>query len=199
MRWLDVPAQPAHRTVADWRRAMVGRVCAGQLDRLVERAARRSPDDPPLVALASTALRAAWEHVAGSGCERGGLLVGEPFACAAGDAKPALVFVRAAVPALDDESTGYSLRMNAGVWDAARAALAPGEVVVGWFHSHPGIGAFFSGTDRRTQAGFFAHPFSVGWVVDPVRREQAWFVGPGSLALAPEDAVPLDDRGAVAA
>ena len=99
--------------------------------------------------------------------------------------------VRTAVPGLDDDATEYSLRLAAGVWDAARAALAPGELVVGWFHSHPDIGAFFSGTDRRTQAAFFAHAFSVGWVIDPVRREQAWFVGPQSRELANDSVVPL--------
>ena len=104
---------------------------------------------------------------------------------------PAAVDLRAAVPGLDDDATEYSLRLNAGVWDAARAALAPGEVVVGWFHSHPDIGAFFSGTDRHTQAGFFGHPFSVGWVIDPLRREQAWFVGPRSRELPAEALVAL--------
>jgi proteasome lid subunit RPN8/RPN11 len=55
--------------------------------------------------------------------------------------------------------------------------MRAGERVVGWFHSHPDIGAFFSGTDRRTQAAFFAQAFSVGWVIDPVRGEEAWFLG----------------------
>jgi hypothetical protein len=95
------------------------------------------------------------------------------------------------VAGLDDVATSTSLRLHTGVWDAARAALQPGEVVVGWFHSHPGIGAFFSGTDRRTQAGFFHHPFSLGWVIDPQRREQAWFVGRASRALAPDAVVRL--------
>jgi proteasome lid subunit RPN8/RPN11 len=94
--------------------------------------------------------------------------------------------VRAAGAGLDDAATSTSLRLHTGVWDAARAALQPGEYVVGWFHSHPGIGAFFSDTDRRTQAGFFHHPFSLGWVIDPQRREQAWFVGRMSRALAPD-------------
>jgi proteasome lid subunit RPN8/RPN11 len=56
--------------------------------------------------------------------------------------------------------------------------------VVGWYHSHPGLGAFFSHTDRRTQQAFFAHAYSVGWVVDPLRGESAWFVGPRSLPPA---------------
>jgi len=148
-------------------------------------------NDLPFVALASDAFRKAWDHVVHSPLERGGLLLGEPLVNAPGDAVPAVVFLRTAVPGLDDDATEYSLRLAAGVWDAARTALLPGEVVVGWFHSHPDIGAFFSRTDRRTQAGFFHHPFSVGWVMDPVRREQAWFVGPRSHELTNNCVVPL--------
>lgn len=188
MRWTDLPAALAYRTVADWREAKRAVAPADSLDRVVARAAARSPGGIPLVVIAPEALRAVWHHVAGSALERGGLLLGEPLVNAPVDAAPAIAFVRAAVPGLDNDATGYSLRLNTAVWDAARDALAPSEIVVGWFHSHPDIGAFFSATDRRTQAGFFHHPFSVGWVIDPVRREQAWFVGPHSQAV-PADAV----------
>jgi len=195
MRWTDVSEAVAHRTVAAWRESMRGIVPADSLDCVSERTvagmAARMAGEPPLVALASDAFRKAWDHVVHSPLERGGLLLGEPLVNAPGDAVPAVVFLRTAVPGLDDDATEYSLRLAAGVWDAARTALLPGEVVVGWFHSHPDIGAFFSGTDRRTQAGFFHHPFSVGWVIDPVRREQAWFVGPRSRELANDNVVPL--------
>jgi proteasome lid subunit RPN8/RPN11 len=191
MRWTDVAGTRSHRTVAAWRESMRGVVPVDSIERIAERSAVRSADEPPLVALAADALSNAWVHVAHSPLERGGLLLGEPLVSTPGDAMPAVVFVRTAVPGLDDDATEYSLRLAAGVWDAARAALLPGEVVVGWFHSHPDIGAFFSGTDRRTQAGFFPHPFSVGWVIDPVRREQAWFVGPRSHELGNDNVLPL--------
>jgi len=183
MRWTDVVTEPARRTLAAWRDAIRDAAAPAVLDDIVARSGRRTPGDAPVMVLATGALRTAWDHVAASSLERGGLLVGEPLLHGAGDTEPAAVYVRAAVPGLDDDATGYSLRLGAGVWDAARAALAPGEVVVGWFHSHPDLGAFFSGTDRRTQAGFFPHPFSVGWVIDPVRREQAWFAGPRSIGI----------------
>ena len=191
MRWTDVPAAIAHRTVAAWRESMRGIVPADALERVARRAVARTAVEPPLVALASDAFRKAWDHVVHSPHERGGLLLGESLVSTPGDAVPAVVFLRTAVPGLDDDATEYSLRLAAGVWDAARAALLPGECVVGWFHSHPDLGAFFSGTDRRTQAGFFRHPFSVGWVIDPVRREQAWFVGPRSHELANGGVVSL--------
>ena len=101
----------------------------------------------------------------------------KPFARDDDPETVALVHVRAAVAAVEDTGDAISLRMEAQVWDAARAALREGERVVGWFHSHPGIGAFFSGTDRRTQAAFFTQPWHLGWVIDPVRGEEAWFAG----------------------
>ena len=99
-----------------------------------------------------------------------------------------------AVPALDFASSGISLRMESGVWERARAALRPLEMIVGWYHSHPGLGAFFSATDRRTQAAFFPHPYSVGWVLDPVLDDEAFFVGRESAA--PGELVRVASPGA---
>lgn len=191
MRWTDTPEGPVWRTLAAWQHTPCDDVDAAALSALAERARDVPAGSGPIVALASSALATAWEHVHDSALERGGLLIGEPIVNAAGDTLPALVHVRAAVAGLDDEATSTSLRLHTGVWDAARATLQPGECVVGWFHSHPGIGAFFSGTDRQTQAGFFHHPFSLGWVIDPQRREQAWFVGSDSRALVPAAVVRI--------
>jgi proteasome lid subunit RPN8/RPN11 len=68
--------------------------------------------------------------------------------------------------------------MDTEVWGRARQEHREPETVVGWFHSHPGLGAFFSGTDRRTQAAFFRMDYAVGLVIDPRREERAWFMGP---------------------
>ena len=81
-------------------------------------------------------------------------------------------------------TSGVSLAMGTEIWDRARDLMArTGSMVVGWYHSHPNLGAFFSGTDRATQRAFFNRPYSVGLVVDPVRGEEAWFVGPASTPL----------------
>jgi proteasome lid subunit RPN8/RPN11 len=196
MRWTDAPATSAGRTVAQWASAMRQRIDGDTLAAIVRRARHARPGGVPAVALQRAALEAAWGHVRGSALERGGLLLGEPLRGDQDDPQTALVHVRAAVAGLDGDATAVSLRLHAGVWDAARQALAPGEVVVGWFHSHPGIGAFFSDTDRGTQAGFFNHPFSLGWVIDPQRREQAWFVGARSAELPPEALVVLGPAAA---
>jgi proteasome lid subunit RPN8/RPN11 len=191
MRWTDAPDGPGWRTLSAWQHAASRDADAAMLAALAGRARGRPAGSGPIVALAWSALATAWEHVRKSELECGGLLVGEPIVNTAGDTFPALVHVRAGVAGVDAEATSTSLRLHTGVWDAARAVLQPGECVVGWFHSHPGIGAFFSGTDRQTQAGFFHHPFSLGWVIDPQRREQAWFFGPASRVLASDAVVRL--------
>jgi 26S proteasome regulatory subunit N11 len=44
------------------------------------------------------------------------------------------------------------------------------EVVVGWYHSHPGFGCWLSGTDINTQQSFEQlNPRAVGVVVDPIQ------------------------------
>jgi proteasome lid subunit RPN8/RPN11 len=193
MRWIETVAAPALRGAAAWLQSMHGRL--DEPMRAAILAGMQTRRDGPIVAIEGKAIDTAWKYVSASALERGGLLVGEPLAAGDDDPRPAVVYVRAAVPGLDDEATGHSLRMQSGVWDAARQALQPGEVVVGWFHSHPGIGAFFSATDRRTQAGFFHHPFSLGWVIDPQRREHAWFAGASADPIAPAAIVQLAGSG----
>ncbi len=132
-------------------------------------------------------------HLASAPTELGGLLIGVAYVHAPrdapggaprdppGDAPPPAVThvsITKAVPADDADGTAVSLRMGASVWQAAQRALEPGERIVGWYHSHPGLTAFFSDTDRRTQRAFFAHRWSVGWVVDPWSGDEAFFIGP---------------------
>jgi proteasome lid subunit RPN8/RPN11 len=137
-----------------------------------------------LVAVSAAAAELVFRHLAAHDDEQGGLLLGEVYAEDGDPARSRVVRVTQAVPSLDFSSNGVSLRMESGVWEEARGRRGPDELVVGWYHSHPGLGAFFSDTDRRTQRAFFPHAYSVGWVVDPVRRESAWFVGPDSARPA---------------
>jgi hypothetical protein len=53
----------------------------------------------------------------------------------------------------------------------------PDLAIVGWYHSHPGLGVFMSGTDRSTQNAFFNHPWNVAVVVDPIAHNTGWFAG----------------------
>ncbi|MFA6329593.1 MAG: Mov34/MPN/PAD-1 family protein [Candidatus Micrarchaeia archaeon] len=48
------------------------------------------------------------------------------------------------------------------------SAVGSHQVVVGWLHSHPGLGCFLSGTDVSTQQRYFDHPQAIATVVDPL-------------------------------
>jgi len=47
-------------------------------------------------------------------------------------------------------------------------AVGSKQVVVGWLHSHPGLGCFLSHTDIATQQRYFDHPQAIAAVVDPL-------------------------------
>jgi proteasome lid subunit RPN8/RPN11 len=54
---------------------------------------------------------------------------------------------------------------------------------LGWYHSHPNLGAFFSSTDRYTQKHFFNNDYSLGLVIDPIRNEEKYFLNKNSIEI----------------
>lgn len=142
----------------------------------------------PLVLFEPEAMETIRGHVSARREESGGLLLGQAFVP---NNLPAaipfpMVLISKAVPSHEYHGTSVSLHMGPSVWDAVRKEA--GLLVVGWFHSHPNLGAFFSGTDRKTQREFFQHEYSIGYVVDPVRDEHAYFIGEDSFQI-PEEQV----------
>lgn len=132
-------------------------------------------------------------HVASDRNEVGGLLLGHVWG--AGTTLHAIghdpiVWVTESLASEVFRNSSTSLEMDTEIWDRARER-GPELLVVGWYHSHPDLGAFFSGTDRQTQRAFFTQPYSIGWVIDPFRREERVFMGGDSreysapLAIAP--------------
>jgi proteasome lid subunit RPN8/RPN11 len=181
MRWTERAAELPLKSLAELATRLPA--IAALLDEL-------APADGLVIAVDTAAADDVRRHLAAHGEEQGGLLLGEVYSGNAAATGSRVVHVTQAVAATDFASTGVSLRMESGVWDDARRRLRAGELVVGWYHSHPGLGAFFSHTDRRTQRAFFPHAYSVGWVVDPPGGESAWFTGPDSTPPAHVVALP---------
>ena len=124
-------------------------------------------------------------HLRSKNVELGGLLLGNVVSLI--DLKKGIIAVKVtnAFESRDFDSTSVSLRMNSNVWQSANQSCTNNRFVVGWYHSHPNLGAFFSGTDRKTQRDFFNNAYNVGLVIDPVRNEERWFIGESSSALHP--------------
>ena len=151
----------------------------------------------PIIALENNLTDRVLAHLGNADTEQGGLLLGKLWRNESQLSNAVtLVEICREVPAVSADSSALSLKMDAIVWETARllCANATPETlsplrVVGWYHSHPNLGAFFSQTDRQTQANFFANAFSVGWVIDPfnTRRDgsldEAFFIGAQSQAI----------------
>ncbi len=135
--------------------------------------------------------RAIDDHVrdrARHGEEALGLLVGD-WAVDGGGGAPYTVALDAPTGPL--AGTPVSVRFTPeGLAHVARSLdrperLGPDMLVVGWYHSHLGIGVFMSDVDLRTQRAGFPHAHQHALVVDPARGLAAAFAngpaGAGTL------------------
>lgn len=141
---------------------------------------------------------AIFAHLAQQNYEQGGLLLGHVWHQEADEKQIVCIDVVSAVAAPVARGTAVSLAMGTELWDSARAHCVNDQHIIGWYHSHPDLGAFFSHTDRRTQAAFFRQVWQLGLVVDPQRNEIAWFMGPDSVEIQ-SAAVQVIDMAALAA
>jgi len=59
------------------------------------------------------------------------------------------------------------------------------EMVVGWYHSHPGFGCWLSGVDCNTQQSFeMLSARAVAVVVDPIQSVKGKVGGGGGIFLS---------------
>lgn len=149
----------------------------------------------PRIAISNDCFQVMLHHLRAARVERGGLLVGQAFRGAGSADEPELVAVDRSVESTAFDATGVSLRMETEVWEAARPWLHNEARIVGWYHSHPDLGAFFSDTDRATQRAFFRQRYSVGIVIDPVREQLKAYLGPECVQIPPENIIVHDTRG----
>ncbi|MFB2876467.1 Mov34/MPN/PAD-1 family protein [Floridanema aerugineum] len=117
--------------------------------------------------------------------EQGGILFGNAYS----DPHYGIyVEITAAVAAPKTIGTGASLEFTSDSWlsimNYARSQH-PQENIVGWYHSHPNLGVFMSGTDMNTQRAFFHHPWCLSIVCDPVRKQIGYFLGERAIAVCP--------------
>jgi proteasome lid subunit RPN8/RPN11 len=144
----------------------------------------KPPDDQPLVLMHQLALVQIIAHSRSNlTCELGGALLGHAYRHKNG----VVVEVKAALPATSSDHGPVHFTFSADSWSQLhrdRAAHYPHLDIVGWFHTHPDLGVFYSADDVVVHSAAFTLPWHVGLVVDPVREEAAFF-GWVDGALAP--------------
>jgi proteasome lid subunit RPN8/RPN11 len=143
-----------------------------------------------------------WQLKSKGDVETGGMLVGNAFVDS--DTPLHVVAVRRGLLGDNGEGTPVSFKFTSDSWQSINSKLLglPAEErnIVGWYHSHPGLGVFLSARDRFTQRSFFANPWQIALVVDPNRNTFGFFYGREGLAaqtityatLFPEDQ-PVSD------
>lgn len=67
------------------------------------------------------------------------------------------------------ESSESSVRFDKDSFEELFESMdgSDGELVVGWYHSHPGFGCYMSDTDLRTHTGIFGGDTGFALVIDP--------------------------------
>jgi len=76
------------------------------------------------------------------------------------------------------DQRGTSVTFTHETWDYVYKMIADEgntEAIVGWYHSHPGFGVFYSSHDTFIQRHFFGQPWQVGIVVDPSTSQRGVF------------------------
>jgi proteasome lid subunit RPN8/RPN11 len=105
--------------------------------------------------------------------ERGGFLLGKMYG-----EEPVYVVVRHFHPALEAQGSQASLTFTHDTWAALTREIEanfPAESLVGWQHTHPGLGVFLSGYDLFIQKNFFSQTWQIALVVDPKRQEFGFY------------------------
>jgi len=105
--------------------------------------------------------------------EQGGFLLGGLH-----QDRTVYVEVRGFLPATAAESRATSLTFTHATWAAMNRRAEeeyPGELVLGWVHTHPGLGVFLSSYDLFIHRHFFSQPWQIAMVIDPRRDELGLF------------------------
>jgi len=106
--------------------------------------------------------------------EIGGILLGNFHRNESGSFVEITDFVEAA----HTKGTDVSLTFTHETWaqlTAEHAARGSDKQIVGWYHSHPGLGVFMSREDEFVHSSFFADPWQTALVVDPIYHNWGCF------------------------
>ncbi len=105
--------------------------------------------------------------------ESGGFLIGTIV-----DDEVPVLEIRHFLPAIGTRQEVASLTFTHETWSHLNRTLAeqfPNERVLGWQHTHPGMGVFLSAYDLFIHRNFFRERWQVALVVDPVKQELGFF------------------------
>lgn len=104
--------------------------------------------------------------------EQAGILCGQAYQ----SDKQRYVVIESAIAADTLGDAGH-FRFHEDSWQHLWESLNDSHNIIGWYHTHPGMGIFLSATDLRTQQLYFSSPWQIATVIDPISREIGIFYG----------------------
>jgi len=124
--------------------------------------------DQRLLVVNIRAIQAAFAHAASEmHHEIGGYITGYP---AYDDVRGiAFIYVDKVVRGMYESTPTHVTLLAQGYFAAHTLCSADNTFVIGWYHSHPRLTVFFSGTDHHNHHQNFVRPHEIAMVVDPAQ------------------------------
>ena len=131
--------------------------------------------------------------------EIGGFLIGNVYQ----DETP-YIHIEHFLPASDTNSKSGSVTFTHQTWEKLREQIEsgyPDHKVMGWHHTHPGMGIFLSNYDRFIHHHFFDCPWQIAMVVDPCQQQFGIFqwrdkeLINNGLIIVPSEAIRKRKKG----
>ncbi len=133
------------------------------------------------------ALRQVYDHGQSDlAVELGGLLLGSVVK----GMDELSVKILATIPVSTIDHGPVHFTFTADAWaqvNRERLDQFPDLDVVGWYHTHPGLGVFFSADDVVVQKAAFVMPWHIALVVDPIRKQGCFFGWKSNREDVPDD------------
>lgn len=118
--------------------------------------------------------------------ETGGVLVGQAYFCQKTNSY--YTEIVGSISAINTVGNRVHFEFTFESWKEIykiRERDFPENVIVGWYHSHPGHGIFLSGTDLTTQRSCYNQIWQIAVVYDPINRQIGFFYGADGKKIEP--------------
>lgn len=128
-------------------------------------------EDTPAIFISQEAYATINQHVSSNmRQEVGGILVGDVYLSP--DNNRHYLIIEVAIVAKFTEAGGAHVTFTHDTWEEIWHEMDqhfPEKRILGWYHSHPGMGVFFSGADMFVHSSFFSRFWQVALVCDPLK------------------------------
>ena len=126
--------------------------------------------------------------------ETGGLLIGYTLE----EFNKTYIIISGFVEAKFCEATPTTIKFTHKTWDYCHSEINRNFKnlnILGWIHTHPGLGVFLSDYDKFIQNNFFNGDNQIAYVIDPINNNESFYYWDNSKIKKCENFYLYDDLG----